>query len=138
MAAKAEILLVDDDGDFREALQIILTNHGYGVRTAGNRQEALVALEVKKPDLIILDVMMATDTEGFDLAYEIEKKHGAGDLPVILLTSFLEKVREDGPGRFQHIMGEKWPVKWIFEKPVDTKKLIAKIEGLLKQGHSGP
>ena len=133
MAVKAEILLVDDDHDFRDALQIILRNHGYTVRSAGNRQEALEALEVKKPDLMILDVMMTTDTEGFDLAYEIKKKHGAGDLPIILLTSFLEKVRDEGPGNFQHILGEEWPAKWMFEKPVDTKKLIAKIEGILNE-----
>jgi DNA-binding response OmpR family regulator len=133
MAVKAEILLVDDDRDFRDALQIILRNHGYTVRSAGNRHEALEALEVKRPDLIILDVMMTTDTEGFDLAYEIKKKHGAGDLPIILLTSFLEKVRDEGPGNFQHIMGEEWPAKWMFEKPVDTKKLIAKIESILNE-----
>ncbi len=133
MADKAEILLVDDDLDFRDALQIILTNHGYTVRTAGDRYEALEALKVKRPDLIILDVMMTTDTEGFDLAYEIRKKYGAGDLPIILLTSFLEKVREEGPGKFRHILGEEWPAKWMFEKPVDTKKLIAKIEGILTE-----
>jgi len=133
MAVKAEILLVDDDPDFRDALQIILENHGFMVRTAGNRHQALEALNVKKPDLIILDVMMTTDTEGFDLAYEIKKEHGAGNLPIILLTSFLEKVRADGPGKFQHILGEEWPAKWMFEKPVDAKKLIAKIEGILNE-----
>ena len=134
MAVKAEILLVDDDHDFRDALQIILRNHGYGVRTAGSRHEALEALKVKRPDLIILDVMMTTDTEGFDLAYEIKEKYGAGNLPIIFLTSFLEKVRDEGPGKFQHILGEEWPAKWMFEKPVDTKKLIAKIEGILASG----
>ena len=138
MAAKTEILLVDDDHDFRDALQIILRNHGYEVRTAGNRPEALEALELKRPNLILLDVMMATDTEGFDLAWEIRKKYGAGELPIILLTSFLEKVREEGPGKFQHVLEEDWPAKWMFEKPVDTKKLLAKIEGILKEGDSVP
>jgi hypothetical protein len=50
------------------------------------------------------------------------------------LTSFLEKVRQDGPDQFQHILGEAWPAKWFFEKPVDTKKLLAKIEGILTEG----
>jgi two-component system alkaline phosphatase synthesis response regulator PhoP len=134
MAVQAEILLVDDDRDFRDALQIILESHGYTVRTAGNRPEALEALKVKRPDLIILDVMMTTDTEGFDLAYELKNKPGLKDLPIILLTSFLEKVRQQGPDQFQHILGEAWPARWLFEKPVDTKKLIAKIEGILAGG----
>jgi len=83
---------------------------------------------------MILDVMMATDTEGFDLACQLKKKPGFKDLPIILLTSFLEKVRNEGPNKFQYIIGEKWPANWMFEKPVDTKKLIAKIEGILAGG----
>lgn len=134
MATKAEILLVDDDPDFRDSLQIILENRGYTVRTAANGAEAREALKEKKPDLMILDVMMATDTEGFDLAYELKKKPAFKDLPIILLTSFLEKVRREGPDKFQHITKEEWPARWMFEKPVDTKKLIAKIEGILAGG----
>lgn len=131
MATKAEILLVDDDPDFRDSLQIILESRGYAVRTAANGTEARKALKGKKPDLMILDVMMATDTEGFDLAYELKKTPGFKELPIILLTSFLEKVRREGPDKFQHITEEEWPARWMFEKPVDTKKLIAKIEGIL-------
>ncbi len=134
MASKGEILLVDDDQDLRDSLQIILENHGYTVRTAGNGKEALEALKVQRPDLMILDIMMATETEGFDIAYEVKNRPGTRELPIILLTSFLEKVREDGPDKFQHIMGEAWPAKWLFEKPVDTKKLVAKIEGILAGG----
>jgi len=134
MATKGEILLVDDDPDFRDSLRIILENHGYTVRTAANGTEAFEALKGKKPDLMILDVMMATDTEGFDLAYELKKKPGFKDLPIILLTSFLQKVRREGPDKFQRITEEEWPARWMFEKPVDTKKLIAKIEGILDGG----
>lgn len=134
MATKGEILLVDDDPDLRDSLQIILEKKGYSVRTAANGHEALEALGVRKPDLMILDIMMTTETEGFDLAYEVKSRPGTEDLPIILLTSFLEKVREEGPGKFQHIMGKTWPAKWLFEKPVDTKKLIAKIEGILAGG----
>ncbi|HMK76237.1 MAG TPA: FAD-dependent oxidoreductase [Thermodesulfobacteriota bacterium] len=134
MVTKGEILLVDDDPDFRDSLQIILENHGYTVRTASNGTEALEALKVKKPDLMILDVMMATETEGFDLAYDLKKRPGFKYLPIILLTSFLERVRREGPEKFQHITGEEWPARWMFEKPVDTKKLVAKIEGILAGG----
>lgn len=134
MTTKGEILLVDDDPDLRDSLQIILEKNGYTVRTASNGQEALGALKAKRPDLMILDIMMATDTEGFDLAFELKNRPSSKDLPIILLTSFLEKVRQEGPDKFQHIMGEAWPAKWLFEKPVDTKKLITKIEGILAGG----
>lgn len=131
MAIKAEILLVDDDRDIRDSLRIILENSGYKVRTAVNGREALKALESKIPDIMVLDIMMSTDTEGFDLAYELKNKPGFENLPIIILTSFLEKVREEGPDQFQHILGESWPAKWMFEKPVDTKKLLDKLEAIL-------
>ncbi len=131
MPNRRDILLVDDDRDLRDSLQIILREHGFQVRTASNRYEALEACEARVPDLLILDVMMTTDTEGFDLAYELKKRPAFRDVPIILLTGFLEKIRNEGPDKFQHIMGEDWPARWIFEKPVDTKRLIAKIEGIL-------
>lgn len=134
MANKGTILLVDDDRDIRDSLKIILESKGYTVQTAGNGREALGAIKAKLPDLMILDVMMSTDTEGFDLAYELKQKPECQGLPIIILTSFLEKVRAEGPGKFQHILGEDWPAKWLFEKPVDTKKLLAKIEGILAGG----
>ncbi|MBF0117427.1 MAG: response regulator transcription factor [Desulfobacterales bacterium] len=127
-----EILLVDDDRDLRESLKIILEASGYIVRQAANGREALSSLKAKKPDLMILDVMMNTDTEGFDFAYELKDYPEFEGMPIIMLTSFLDKVREDGPDAFQHILGEAWPAKWLFEKPVDAKKLLAKLEAVLK------
>ena len=134
MATKREILLVDDDRDIRDSLKIILEKNGYATRTAANGREALLELKKGKPDLMILDVMMSTDTEGFDLAYELKNQPQFENLPIIILTSFLEKVREDGPDKFQNILGEQWPAKWLFEKPVNPQKLLAKVQGILSGG----
>jgi len=133
MATNGEILLVDDDRDIRDSIQIILEKNGYSVRAAANGREALEALKKKQPDLMILDIMMTTDTEGFDLAYELKGNPRFEGLPIILLTSFLEKVRGEGPDKFQHILGEEWPAKWLFEKPVDSKKLLDKIKAILTE-----
>ena len=126
-----DILLVDDDPDIRDSLRIVLEKEGYTVRTAANGTQARKELEKQRPDLLILDIMMATDTEGFDLAFDLRERPEYEGMPIILLTSFLDKVREDGPDQFQHILGEEWPAKWLFEKPVDTKRLLAKISGIL-------
>ena len=134
MTTEGTILLVDDDRDIRDSLRIILEKNGYKVQTAANGREAIAALEAKMPDLMILDIMMATDTEGFDVAYELKGKPEFENLPIILLTSFLEKVRDEGPDKFQHILGQEWPAKWLFEKPVDSKKLLDKISGILSGG----
>ena len=132
MNDKYDILVVDDDPDIREALRMVLEKNGYNVRTGKNGRDALAALKAAKPDVLLLDIMMSTDTEGFDLAYELKNSPEFENLPIILLTSFLEKVREEGPDQFQHILGEAWPAKWMFEKPVDTQKLLKKIEEIVK------
>ena len=131
MVTKGDILLVDDDRDIRESLRIILESNGYTVRVAANGKEALKALETALPGLMVLDIMMSTDTEGFDLAYALKQKPEFENLPIIILTSFLDKVRDEGPDQYQHILGESWPAKWMFEKPVDTKKLLDKIATIL-------
>lgn len=131
MTRQYDILVVDDDMDIREALQIILESAGYQVRLAANGQEALSALQQRRPDLMILDVMMSTDTEGFDVACELKNSADYANLPIIMLTSFMEKVRDEGPDEFQHILGEAWPARWLFEKPVDTARLLKKLEDIL-------
>ena len=133
MREKASILVVDDDPDIRDAITIILKSHDYTVHTASNGKEAVKALEENKPDLMLLDIMMATDTEGFDLAYDLRERPEFKNLPIIMLTSFLEKVRQEGPGEFAYILGEQWPAQWLLEKPLDPKKLLNKIEEILKE-----
>ena len=131
MNIKREILVVDDDPDIRCVLDEILQSHGYVVHTARNGDEALKLIEGRLPDLIILDIMMTTDTEGFDVAVQIKSNPASAKMPIIMLTSFLEKIRREGPEHFENILGEEWPATWLFEKPVDFKKLLAKIEDVL-------
>ncbi|MBW2591670.1 MAG: response regulator [Deltaproteobacteria bacterium] len=131
MTTKGDVLVVDDDRDIRDSLKIVLENSGYAIRTAGNSREALAAIKNKLPDIMILDIMMSSDTEGFDLAFELQQTPEFENLPIIIMTSFLDKVKEEGPDQFQHIMGESWPAKWLFEKPADPEKLIKKIEEIL-------
>jgi DNA-binding response OmpR family regulator len=133
MTSKADILLVDDDPDLQESLRIILETHGYEVRTASNSKQAQAMIDQRMPDLMVLDVMMDTMTEGFDFAHDLKSRPQYAALPIILLTCFLEKVRDEGPDQFQHVMGQSWPAKWLFEKPVKTQKLLEKIEAVLRE-----
>jgi two-component system phosphate regulon response regulator PhoB/two-component system alkaline phosphatase synthesis response regulator PhoP/two-component system response regulator VicR len=138
MDSKGFVLVVDDDPDIVATSRIVLESNGYEVQTAANGKEALDILARVKPDVMLLDVMMASDTEGFDLAFKLRQDPEFKDLPIIMLTAFLDKVRTEGPGPFEFILGEQWPVEWMFEKPLDTKKLLAKIEAILKSKQGAP
>ncbi|MCU0560906.1 MAG: response regulator [Desulfobacterales bacterium] len=133
MDSKGLILVVDDDPDIVATTRIILEKNGYEVHTAPSGAAALGLLDRITPDILLLDVMMTTDTEGFDLAFKLKEDPRFRDLPIIMLTAFLDKVRTEGAGPFEFILGEQWPVEWLFEKPLDAKKLLAKIAAVLKE-----
>ena len=133
MGNAADILIIEDDKDLVDSMCIILESKSYQVRAAYNGKEGYAAIEEKVPDVIILDVMMSTDTEGFDLAYKLQRNPEYKKVPILMLTSFPQKMAEAGPERFQHILGEDWPVTMFFEKPIDPEKLLSAIEDMLRQ-----
>lgn len=85
--AKAKILVVDDDMDVITMLEQILGNEGYEVVSAFNKEEGLEKALTEKPDLAILDVMMTTHYEGFELAREFVDNPKLANIPTLIETS---------------------------------------------------
>ena len=83
-AGVAEILLVDDERTVREGLKRMLECEGFAVRTASDGADALVKFAQKRPDAILLDVMMPK-LNGFAVCAEIRKTDAL--LPVVFLTA---------------------------------------------------
>ena len=137
MAKGAEILIIDDDRDLVESIRIVLESRKYGVRVAYNGKDGFQKIQEKAPDLILLDVMMATDTEGFSLAYKLRNNPAYKEIPIIMVTGFTKKMAETGPEKFQHIMGENWPVTQFLEKPIDPEELLSVIEKVLEESSKG-
>ena len=133
MNSAKDILVIDDDRDLVDTLRIVLESKNYAVRVAYDGKQGFGRIQEKHPDLIILDVMMATDTEGFDLAYKLQNRPEFRDIPIIMVTSFPKAMAEKGPDRFQHILGEDWPVSIFIEKPVDPEKLLTTIADILQE-----
>ena len=131
MRNAADILIIEDDTDLVDTMRIVLESKSYQVRAAYNGKEGFAEIEKKVPDVIILDVMMSTDTEGFDLAYKLQRQPGYKQIPILMLTSFPKKMDEEGPESFQHILGEDWPVTMFFEKPIDPEELLCAIGDIL-------
>ena len=132
MGTPTDILIIEDDKDIVDTTRIILESKAYQVRAAYNGKEGYAEIEKKIPDVIILDVMMSTDTEGFDLAYKLQRNPDYKKIPILMLTSFPQKMAENGPEKFQHILGEAWPVTLFFEKPIQPEKLLSAIEEILQ------
>jgi len=133
MSVAKDILIIDDDRDLVDTLRIVLESKQYEVRVAYDGKEGFGRIKEKLPDLIILDVMMATDTDGFDLAFKLQNLPEFRDIPIIMVTAFPQTMAEKGPDQFQHILGESWPVSYFIEKPVEPEKLLATVEDILKE-----
>ena len=82
-----KIVIVDDDIDIINVVESILTAKGYKVFSANDKKEGLELIKNKKPDLAILDVMMTTHFEGFELAEEIVSDEFLKTIPIIIQTS---------------------------------------------------
>ena len=133
MDTAKDILIIDDDRDLVSSIRIVLESKDYNVRAAYNGKEGFGKIEEKTPDLIVLDVMMATDTEGFDLAFKLKNNPKYQGIPIVMITAFPKKMAEEGPDKFQHILGESWPVSHFLEKPIDPEELLSTIENVLKE-----
>jgi CheY-like chemotaxis protein len=118
------ILIVDDDRDVFESMKIVLESEGYAVDWATNGTEALQKVRAKKPDLMILDVMMNTDDEGFQVSYAMKQDGSLAAIPIIMVTSIGSKTGFSFDKRRD---ADFLPVNEFLEKPVDPKVLIDKV-----------
>jgi CheY-like chemotaxis protein len=127
--AKAKILVTDDDQDIRDSLQAILEAKDYVVVTAADKAEGMEKIKAEKPDLMILDVMMSTWQDGFEMARELKQDPEYKSIPILMLTGVKDKTGID----FKSTAGDPtWnPVDGFLEKPVNPDVLLAEVEKLL-------
>ncbi len=126
-----KILIVDDDVDFTKALQAILEGEDYEVATAVDKTEGLEQIRADKPDLLVLDVMMSTWQDGFEMARELKKDRLYEQMPIIMLTGVKGRTGIE----FKSTAGDPvWcPVDSFLDKPVEADVLLAEIKKLLKE-----
>ena len=127
----SKILVVDDDPDLTQAMKAILEGAGYSMVTACDKLEGMERLRSEKPDLAILDVMMSTWQDGFEMSREVRGEEDLKDIPILMLTAVRDRTGID----FRSNAGDPtWlPVDSFLEKPVDREVLLIEIDNLLSQ-----
>lgn len=124
-----KILVVEDEIDILEAHKVVLEHNHYEVLTATNVGVAKELLEKHSIDLILLDVMMEKDSDGFNFAQYVKGSKKYKHIPIVLATAvnvrtkFMFDLEKDG---------DFLPVEKFMDKPIDPDDLIATIRGLLK------
>jgi CheY-like chemotaxis protein len=123
------VLVVDDDVDLCDSLKAVLERAGYVAQTAHGRSEGMETIRATRPDLVVLDVMMGTWHDGFDMSRELKGDPELKATPILMLTSVESKTAVE----FKSSVGDPtWlPVDRFLDKPVEEEVLLAEIEKLL-------
>jgi CheY-like chemotaxis protein len=128
----AKILIIDDDPDIVTAVSLTLENVGHQVVSAASGKDGLKKIKTAHPDLIILDVMMETQTEGFQLALKLHSPDPASemkqfkDIPILMLTA----IHSTTPMRYEPDI-DYLPVQLFVDKPIDPDDLTKKVSWIL-------
>lgn len=121
-----KILVVDDEKDIVEFIQYNLETEGFKVLAAFNGEEALKKIK-KKPDLIVLDIMMPK-MSGYEVLKKVRSDERYKSIPVLFLTAKSSESDE--------IEGLELGADDYITKPVSIKKLVARIKSNLRMKKS--
>jgi CheY-like chemotaxis protein len=115
---QATVLMIDDEGNARKMVKLLLEREGYRVVTAANGEEGLILAKVEQPSVILLDLMMPKVT-GHETLRRLRDDQDTKHIPVIIVTA----------RGTEHDIASSFRLGAVFhvEKPYETKDLLQKI-----------
>ena len=116
-----KVAVVDDDREIRDFLATTLGEAGFDVKLAANGLRLVSTLQVDRPDVILLDVMMSW-IDGFELCRALKKNREFSDIPVIFVSG---RTTDDDIR-----IGMSCGAVDYFKKPIDADRLIARLDEL--------
>lgn len=125
--SKPYILVVDDDPDLVETVAMMLESKGCEVGMAYDGIEGEESIKERRPDLVILDIMMPRK-DGYVLCAEMKANPETQDIPVVLLTAVGEAVPTT---KYTHADGMSTEADDYIPKPIDTEGLWDVVSNLL-------
>ena len=121
MAVKQKILIVDVDNNIAELISLYLTKECYDTKIVNDGEQALIAFEHYKPNMLLLDLMLP-GIDGYQVCREIRAK---SDVPIIMLSAKGEV--------FDKVLGLELGADDYILKPFDSKELVARVKAVLRR-----
>lgn len=125
----ARILVVEDEADLRQVLEFNLVQHGYEVDTAATGAEGLRHARERKPDLVLLDIMLP-DSTGLDVCRQIKSDPTLQGVAIVMLTARGEEI--------DRVVGFEIGADDYVVKPFSVRELILRIGAILRRAHAEP
>ncbi|MBC7475455.1 MAG: response regulator [Candidatus Sericytochromatia bacterium] len=117
-----KILLVDDEEAIIESIEFALKQEGFEVVKAGDGQEALQKVQLEKPNLIVLDLMLP-EVSGLEVCRILRRERN--EVPIIMLTAKGEEI--------DRVIGLEVGADDYLVKPFSLRELTARIRALLRR-----
>ncbi len=124
---EARILVVDDEPKLVRLVREVLTAVGFSVLSIGSGEAAIEMVSLEQPDLILLDIVLAGKTDGYEVARRVRE---FSSVPIIMLTA---KARESDLLHGFDVGADDYLVK-----PFSSKELLARVRAVLKRARHGP
>ncbi len=117
-----KVLIVDDEPNIVLSLEFLMEEAGYDVRSVTDGQQALDAVRVEVPDLILLDIMLPK-LDGYEICREIRANPRCKDVRVIMLTAKGREVDQE--------KGLAFGADEYITKPFSTREVVEKVKQIL-------
>lgn len=127
-AIHKRILVIEDDRDMQEAIQDILASEEYDVECCSTGPAGLEALQKAPPDLLLLDIMLGTPSEGFHIAYKMRDDERLKHVPIIIISSIGERL---GMDYVRELGTDYLPAESFLEKPLKANALRETVRRVL-------
>lgn len=121
--APERVLVVDDMAQNRTLLERLLSGHGHKVRAVSTGEEALDAVDIETPDLILLDVQMP-GMDGFEVCRILKNRPSSRLIPIVLITGLTD--------RESRMRGINAGADDFIHKPFDSAELLARVRSLVR------
>ena len=118
------VLLIEDEPNIIEAIRYVLQRDGFAVDTHSDGKSALEAILDRRPDVLILDVMLP-NRSGYDILRDLRSQDGTADLPVLMLTARGQKKDRE--------MAELYGASRFMTKPFSNAEMLAAVRELVGQ-----
>ncbi|MBN1622029.1 MAG: response regulator transcription factor [Endomicrobiales bacterium] len=119
------IVILEDEVDIADLVSIHLKKSGFKVELYDNSKSFFKSIAKKRPDLIILDIMLP-DMDGYEVCKELKKNDAYSSIPIIMLTAKGEEIDK--------ILGLELGADDYVTKPFSPKELVARVKAVLRRG----
>jgi DNA-binding response OmpR family regulator len=127
MDDRGTIVVIEDDAHIADLVALYLRRDGFRVVAAGDAPSGLEAVEREHPALVIVDIGLPGEDDGFAVCRKIR---GAGDVPVVMLTA-----RDD---EMERVLGLELGADDYVTKPFSPRELVARVRAIMRRARAAP